>query len=238
MKVTKFALKVDFKPCLSVYTRMDSIGTALLHEFPDWNRTALSLELRNYNNRRLFRMAHNHCFFERDNPDDLSSELEFAGKVMDSALRKFEVNKISKAGVLHLFAAAQELSFEDVVVRFDNKFHASFSSLSPFDDSTLVDTAYVVNVRDRDDKTWTRNIQSGPMSRHEYFDRYPATVKLNLQSSSDLEALHSTIPEVFLFTLIDATCEDIERSRLIRNLSDVATASNQMAGRLNSFFLE
>ena len=120
-----------------------------------------------------FQMFFDYCYFECDSPDDLMAKVRLGTKLVDTALKKFEVNKLERVGIAQFWIAADARSFQDLVLACDTKFHVPLDRIPAFDDCKLSDTAYIVSAAERDSKlVWT--VQVGLMTRSEFWGKFAA----------------------------------------------------------------
>jgi hypothetical protein len=217
---------------------MDSVGTSRIHEFPQWERGALSLTVRNPEVHRCFSMAYMNCYFECDFPEDVDREIALALETGEQALKKFEINKLTRLGLAQFFTLETDRGFDDLVHRLDAKFHKPFSDLSPFQDFRLSDTAYTITINDKSGEQWSRTLQIGPMTRGEWFTRFPLDVRQFKIETQSIESYKTQIPEMFTFISIDAGYVNGTRQQLIRNTPDVARQSQRIAQDLLTYIEE
>jgi hypothetical protein len=153
-------------------------------------------------------------------------------KCLETALRKFELNKLERVGIGQFFVAADERAFQDLVLRCDKTFHVPFASISAFDECRIADTAYIVSAAERNSK-WVHTIQVGPMTRSEFWAKVPLDPRLYDIEKHLISYYKEMIPETLVFISIDASCTQCDRQQSMINLPDVASRAAQMAAQLH-----
>ena len=94
-------MRARFKPAIVVYNRMDVVAISLSESFPDWERTALAIELRNNDFHRRIQIDFRNCIYVCDDPVDIQAEIRLGVEAM--ALYHYFPNK---AALLEAMATA------------------------------------------------------------------------------------------------------------------------------------
>jgi hypothetical protein len=233
IKLHKVAIKAVYKPTFAPYERMDSVAMQLTADFAYWQRHQFAVELWDTDSHRIFQMQFNNCYFGCDSPGDVTETVHFGSKLVDSTLKKFEVNKLERLGVAHTYIVPEAGSFQNLVFRCEKAFHVPVHSISAFDGYELHDTAYVVNVEDKSAR-WTYTVMVGPMIRTEFLAKNPIDMRLYDIERYPVNHHRDAIPETLLYLSIDAGRTDCDRQQAILNVPEVSRRSLKMAQQLSS----
>ena len=198
---------------------MDEVGLSLNSQFPDWQRDPLQLKLKNLSTPSMFGVSHSNCIYQNFNPSDVQKEVAGAAGLIEDALKKFQVNNLERVRVVCQGAFPSGLTFENLAIRLDRKFHKQFSEISAFDESTMTDMAYVINTADRTPSHWTRNITLGPMTKAEWRSKFPIDFEMHQITDSARKSCDERIPEVFTNITIDSQLGKSIRADAMRNLA-------------------
>jgi hypothetical protein len=85
LPLKKLVLEMRYKPDVGFYGKMDSFGTEFAGDFPDWERSPLTLELRDKKKHRRLYLSVKRLFIDVDEPDrelDLGFAERLAGKIV------------------------------------------------------------------------------------------------------------------------------------------------------------
>ena len=58
----KLVVELRYKPELGFYSKMDAVGANLSDDFPHWQRSPLTVEVRNRKKHRRVFLGHQRCF--------------------------------------------------------------------------------------------------------------------------------------------------------------------------------
>jgi hypothetical protein len=236
-KIQKLMMRFGYKPNLAVYTRMDAVAATMTDEFPQWERSALSLDLRNPELHQRFQILFNYCYFSCDEPSNPTESVAMANRLMDFALKKFEIGKLERVGVAYFSIVEDKRSFRDLVLACDKAFHVPLATIPAFDDCHLADTAYIVSAKERDTK-WSRTVQVGPMIKSEFLAKFPFEIPLYDLEQKPLKAFQDAIPETFMFVSSDVSCIQCDRQYAASNLPGAFSRSRVMTERLHALVKE
>lgn len=197
--------ELRFAPTLRVYSAMDAIGIELAEAFSEWQRSPLTLDLRDQKHRRRFFMSHRRSFFERINVQTAATELDQAKSLFDMLHHRLQFTQIARVGIRQLVAFDAKKSFKELTNITSKKLFATDAMSGPFQKGELQDVGYVVVVKVA--TGWSYNLQIGPMSRDEWFERIPHE-KGVFPSEKEFQDYRDSFPKDFLY--IDVDCFRLE----------------------------
>src|ERR1700685_285674 len=104
LPLNKLVVDLRYKPELSFYGKMDAIGLELAGEYADWQRTPLTLEVRDRKKHRRLFLSYNRAFLDVDEADP-DGDFSHAEKLMRTVCPKLDVKQSLRIGVRQWFAA-------------------------------------------------------------------------------------------------------------------------------------
>jgi hypothetical protein len=167
----KFVLEWRYKPNLAFYNLMDELGAEFISQFPDWQRTPLALEVRNLKKHRRALFSVDRCFYERDEPDELTMNIDAAKAVFEKSCKKLKIQNLSRVGLRQWFAYSVPETFETLVKLIAKRFLSNDSRLQALLGGECRDLAYNVDLNDA--SGWKYNIRLGPMEKTQWFQAIP-----------------------------------------------------------------
>jgi hypothetical protein len=229
----KFQFKIEYAPTLHVFSRMDSTAMLLGHDFPDWERSANWIELRNWERRQVLRIGFKESYFCCDDPPVLNDEVHLGIRCMQQIAKRCEI-----AGPLKAFADIQMLSeydgsFDELVALMHRKFHVQLPALPDFEQFDVADIAYVIAFKERGNTDWYRKLTAGPMNRKEWLIKNPLTMRASDLSGQLMDRHKSSVPPVFIFASLDGLRDNLRSNQLADAVPALLDSSLSLA---NSFF--
>lgn len=203
----KIVLEVRYEPKLEFYRRMDEFGETMSSEFRHWERSPLSLELRNRKYHRRLYLSHSRIFFERDNPQVGASECDSGVNYFNKAFKILPIKAFSRIGLRQWFLVNIDKSFPAITDSVAKSFYNRESDVAAITPGTINDLAYVVNYDHKDG--WEYNLKVAPMRRDEWFSKVAheegiyGSGKEKADKEESFSEYKETIPENFLFIDID-----------------------------------
>ncbi len=231
-RIKKLALKVEYPPTLRVYSRMDDVAIKLASYFPDWERGAVAIELRNWDRRHTFKMLHKESLFLCDDPPVLNDDVRLGIHCLEAALKRFDCNRNLTASVGIHFVSGIDTEFDQLVHAMDAKFHVPQGSIPAFNGFTLLDTSYTIELKDDGHTGWTRKITAGPMTRTEWLSKNSLTVRISHLTGEEMDRHKQSVPPVFVFLALDSTRAGMGLRETIDMLPQIVQSTTEMA---NSF---
>lgn len=235
LPVKNLVIEWRFTPQLAMYSTMDKIGLHFADDFPDWQRSPLTLELRDKTRWRRFFMSHRRCFFDVVSPSDtgLSAEFDKAHALFDRTADELDLREIERLGFRQWFAFPCEDEFESLVRRFTGKFHSQDQSLKDLLQAEFVDIGYVVDMKTADG--WKYNLRAGPMKKEQWFSIVPHERQV-LKTQSSFDEYESNFPSQFLYVDIDCYSESLPRSEARTLIDKMRRKSHEIAKNLSQYF--
>jgi hypothetical protein len=208
LPIRNLAIEWRFPPSLRTYGAMDQIGLHFGDRFPDWERSPLTLEVRNKKRRHRLFFSFRRCFFDRIGATDadLNGEIELALEVFDRFGQAVTVEKIDRVGLRSWSAFERPEPFKELVARFEKKFHPADGKLVHCLLGTVSDSGYMADVETADG--WKYRLWAGPMERAQWFELVPHEINL-FESRDDFLKYRTDIPERMLFIDIDCHKSDM-----------------------------
>lgn len=191
---------------LAVYSAMDRIGIENRDNFADWQRSALTLELKDKKFHRRFAMAHNRTFFHVADPQTPAVEVDKALALFDRLAHQIELQTITRVGVRQWATFKWDDSFKDLVKLCVKRFQPQSESLKQTLRGTLDDMSYHSEVTHSDG--WRYNLRVGPMTRAQWTEAV-SHEEAAFGDKDEYNAYKEQIPENFLYADIDGFKEDV-----------------------------
>jgi hypothetical protein len=231
----KLVVEVRYKPDLSFYEKMDQLGMDLASEFPDWQRSPLTLELRNKKHHRRLFFSHSRSFYEADGADP-DTEFQYAGDRLKKASEKLSLSTLQRVGVRQWFAANLEKSFALMVDEIGQRFLGKNDELSNILNDKRDDLAYVVVFETKEG--WKYRLQLGPMQKRQWFEMVlhePSIFEAAEEGSETFDKFQKLLPEQLLYMDIDFYVENQPTNRFVEFLTAVRTRSHDITTSLIDF---
>lgn len=229
----KLVVEVRYKPDLGFYAKMDAIGQELTEEYPNWQRSPLTLEVRNQKKHRRLYLSSGRTFLDFDGVDPAAGDFDHAEKLLGKVCQKLGVKEFSRIGVRQWFAADIDKSFALMVDEFSERFLPKGTELGEILSDKTTDVAYVVECETGDG--WRYNLRLGPMQRTQWFQI--VAHELNAFEQGDeatetFEKFRQTIPEQFLYVDVDCFGEQMAAGELNGFISSARRRSHGLATKL------
>jgi hypothetical protein len=235
LPLRKLVIELRYKPELTFYSRMDAVGTALADDFPDWQRSPLTVEVRNKKKHRRVFLTHQRCFYETDlAPAGSVGEFEFAQKTLLDVCSGLSVKDLKRLGVRQWFASDVDKSFAVMVDEVTSRFLNRSSDLSAILTDKPRDVGYVVDYETPDG--WRYHLRLGPMTKEEWFQtiHYEGGIfeAAEEEDPASLQQYRKTIPENFLFVDIDCYKDNVSTVDFRELLTTFRRRSQEIVDRL------
>jgi hypothetical protein len=233
LPLKKLVVELRYKADLGFYSKMDAVGVELADDFPDWERSPLTLEIRNKKKHRRLFTSVKRAFFDVDggSPD---SEFIFVEKLLRKVCAKLEVKQLSRSGIRQWFTADLGKPFALMVDEFSERFLPRGDYLKSILTDKTKDVGYVVDFET--DEGLRYNLRMGPMLKSQWFST--VAHELNAFEQSEEESANTfanfqaSFPEQFLFIDIDSYQEDQPADKLDRFLSSAHRRSHDLVSKL------
>ncbi len=228
----KLVVELRYKPDLGFYGKMDGIGQELAEEFPDWERSPLTLEVRNNKKHRRLFLSVERAFIDVDaaEPDAEFGRVE---KLLGKVCPKLGVKDFLRVGVRQWFVADLNKSFALMVDEFAERFLSKNPDLNSIFGDKTKDVAYVADYETAEG--WRYNLRMGPMMKSQWFATVahePGVFEWKEDDTETFEAFRQSFPEQFLFIDIDAYKENHPADKLDKLLGSVRRRSDDLASKL------
>jgi len=226
-------LVVDWRydPSLAVYSAMDRLGLEFREQFADWQRTPLTLELRDKKQVRRFVMAHNRTFYHVISPlDGASSEIDKALQLFNRLAELIEVRHVRRVALRQWFSFKVQEPFRELTRISQKKFLAQ----APQEvlQGTIDDMSYVVDVIHGEG--WGYSLRAAPMLKEQWFQVVPYQEEA-FESSHAFDSHKDVFPEAIFYVDIDAHKDDVPLSDMNLLLRSMRTSTDKIASDLNAF---
>lgn len=224
----KLVVEWRYKPELGFYGKMDAVGIDHADHFPDWQRTPLTLELRNRKRHRRVFLSVRRSFFDCDGLENQASEFEFAGGILDRVGGKLELGTYERIGVRQWFATDLHKTFTALMDDVYQKFYQHNQALIAVVGTRVKDVAYVIDVEHADG--WRYNLKLGPMRKQQWFDFVQYELG-NFEDEDDGETFakfRASIPEQFLFIDMDCYQTDLPAAKSLAFVRAVQPRSQEI----------
>jgi len=235
--VKNLVIEWRYKPNLAVYTKMDQVGIDFAEKYPDWQKSPLTLEIRNKKSKRRFFISYRRCFFEVIGPrdKDVAAELERASKLFDRIHRDLDLNKLERVGIRQWAAFARDEPFAEMVRRANRKFQPQDPQFLELLRGNVVDVGFVADVKT--EQGWNYSLRVGPMEKAQWFDTVPHEVEM-FSGTEEFAEYRQEFPDRFLYVDIDCFKEDVALSDLPALVSAISMASRDTMSDLWKYYEE
>lgn len=202
----KLILEWRYAPNLKIYRMMDSLGGDLHDQFPDWERSALTLEIRDKKRHRRIFYSHARSFFEADferiDQEDYTRQVEVGKDALGKVAHSLEFTELQRLGMRHWFAMADDRSFPALVDVIRERFYAN--GFDGVHDATIADVSYQTSFEHS--KGWGLNLRIGPMERLQWFQEAVPYERGIYERTIEVDAFRKMVesfPKQFIFVDID-----------------------------------
>ena len=230
----KLVVELRFKPDLGFYGKMDSIGQELAGEYPDWERSPLTLEVRNRKKHRRLFLSAGRAFIDIDDVDE--SDLSHAEKLLEKVFPQLGAKQLKRIGVRQWFAAELGKPFAMMLDEFEEKFLPKNSQLASILSDKTKDMAYVIDCETPDG--WRYNLRLGPMTRSQWFlfvGHEMNAFEQGDEATETFEKFRQSLPEQFLYIDIDCFKEDETGDGFQSFFSSARRRSHDLAAKLIAY---
>ncbi len=234
----KLVVEWRYKPELGFYGKMDAIGIDYTNQFPDWQRTPLTLELRNRKKHRRVFLSVRRSFYDSDGPENQATEFDFAAGVLDKVSGKLELGTYERIGVRQWFATDLHKTFTALVDEVYKKFCQHNEAITAVVGTRVKDTAYLIDVEHPDG--WRYNLKLGPMQKKQWFDLVQHEPG-NFEEEDDGETFakfRASLPKQFLFIDLDCYQADLPAPKTPAFVRAVRTSSQDLVQGLIKYCQE
>jgi hypothetical protein len=236
LPLKKLVVEVRYKPNLRFFGQMDAVGLELTDEFPDWERSPLTVEVRNKKKHRRLYLASKRAFCDIDgaNPSTDFTQLE---KLLTKVCTKLDVKTFGRIGMRQWFAADIEKAFALMVDEFVARFLVRNDELNAVFTDKTTDVAYVVDCVTNDG--WKYNLRMGPMVKSQWFSTVAHESSMFEQSDDDggetFAKFQAGFPQHFLYIDIDCFHEEQDRHKLGEFLTSARRRSQDLVSKLIAY---
>jgi len=233
--VRKLVIELRYKPELSFYGRMDTVGMKLGEQFPDWERSPLTVEVRNKKKHRRVFLCWNRCFYEADlESADPNREFECAQGTLCDVCSALSVHELKRVGVRQWFACDTNKAFAAMVDEITDRFLHRGEELRAILTDNVHDVAYVVDYETHEG--WKYHLRLGPMTKEQWFQvvHYEPGifVRLDEDASTTFEEYRKTLPDNFLFVDIDCYQDEVPTDRFGELVTTFRRRSHEIVSKL------
>ncbi len=228
----KLVVELRYKADLGFYGRMDTIGLELAGEFDDWERSPLTLEIRNRKKHRRLYLSVKRTFLDVDAADP-DSEFGQTEKLLGKVCRKLEVKEFRRIGVRQWFAADLNKPFALMVDEISERFLPCRPDLGGILTDKTKDVAYVVDYETSEG--WRYNLRMGPMMKSQWLlmvAHEPNNFEQGTEATESFEKFQQSFSEQFLYIDIDCYKADQPADNLDKFLTSVRRRSQDLAAKL------
>ncbi len=237
LPIKNLVVEWRYEPRLALYSKMDQIGLDFAEDYPDWERTALTLEIRNKKHRRRFFMSYRRSFFDAiiSAGSDASTELDQAAKLFERLSNNLEIHTPKRIGIRQWAAFKSEDPFSELVRRATKKFHPTSDSLNQLLRGTIRDIGYVADITT--DQGWKYGLRAGPMERDQWFQLVPHEQGL-FESPQELTTYREEFCERLFYIDLDCFKEDVPPSDLTSFISVIRSTSRDIISDFYKYYSE
>lgn len=228
----KLVVELRYKPDLGFYGKMDGIGLELAEDFPDWERSALTLEVRNRKKHRRLFLSHSRAFIDVDAADP-TNDFDRIEKVLRKVCPRLAVKEFARIGVRQWFVADLDKTFALMVDQFSERFLPKNADLTGILTDKTKDVAYVADFETGEG--WRYNLRVGPMEKSQWFTTVAhemGAFEQGDEATETFEAFKRSFPDQFLYIDIDSYKEDQPTDKLEWFLVSVRRRSHDLATKL------
>ena len=231
----KLVLEWRYKPELAFYGRMDQVAIQLCNDYPDWERSPLTVDLRDKKRHRRVHLSGRRGFLEADGPNPLT-DIDQAGKLASKVCRELQIAVLTRLGIRQWFAADLDKPFALMVDEVAQRFLNRGPDLSAILADKIHDVAYTVDYETSEG--WRYNLRLGPMLKSQWFQTilYEAG---NFETGDDevetFEKYQAGFSDHFLFIDVDCYRDDVNVDKLDPLVANIRRKSHELVERLIEF---
>ncbi len=229
LPVKHLVLEMRYPPSLAFYTAMDRIGLDLSDSYPNWERSPLTLEIRNKKLRRRCYLSFQRCFYEAIGFAAVHSEVQRASKFFDKMHHELKFTNVHRIGLRQRLAVTSSEPFTEMVQRTVKKFQPPDEPLTDLLRGSIEDVGYNVDVLA--DNGWKYHLRFGPMEREQWFEVIPHEVSL-FESAEEFANYKEGFPDRYFYIDIDCYQNDTTYSDLVSLLTSMDSISSEILGDL------
>jgi hypothetical protein len=232
LPLKKLVVELRYKPELGFYSKMDAIGIDLAEDYPDWERSPLTLEVRSKKKHRRLFLSVRRAFIEADQADS-DTEFSTVESLLKKVCSKLEVKTLERIGVRQWFAADLNKSFALMVDQTAERFLLRTPEVSGILGDKTKDVAYVVDYESPDG--WLYHLRLGPMLKSQWFmtvAHEPRCFEDGEDAKETFEKFQESFPEQFLFIDMDCYKEDQPVDKVNGFLTSARRHSHELAKKL------
>lgn len=230
----KLVVELRFKPDLGFYGTMDSIGQELADEYPDWERSPLSVEVRNKKRHRRVFLSAGRAFVDIDEVEE--SDVSHTEKLLEKVFPRLGAKQFKRIGVRQWFAADLGKPFALMLDEFADRFLPKNPQLGSILNDKTKDVAYVIDCEVAEG--WRYSLRLGPMTRSQWFlfVGYEMNVfEQGDEATETFERFRQSLPEQFLYIDIDCSKEDETADGCQKFFSSARRRSHELADKLIAY---
>jgi hypothetical protein len=231
----KLVVEWRFKPELGFYTRMDPVALGLSKDYPDWERSPLTVEVRDKKRHRRLHLSVKRAFFDADGPNPLT-EIDQAGKLASKVCRELEITSLTRCGIRQWFAADLDKPFALMVDEVAQRFLNRGPDLTAVLADKVHDVAYTVDYETSEG--WRYNLRLGPMLKSQWFQTIlyePGNFEAGDDAVETFEKYQDGFPDQFLFIDVDCYRDDVAADKMEALLTAMRRKSHELVARLIDF---
>jgi hypothetical protein len=222
-------LELRYDPALAFYSVMDKIGLELAETYPDWERSPLTLEIRNKKLHRRCFLSSQRCFYEALDFAAQGTEIERATKLFEKVHRELKFTKVRRIGFRQWLTATSDEPFAQMVKVMVRRIHPQDDKLHNMLRGCIEDIGYIADVLS--EHGWKYHLRLGPMERKQWFELIPHEVGM-FDSAVDFKKYQDAFPERFFFIDLDCYKDETTYSDLVLLLSSMRQVSSEILGDL------
>jgi len=204
-------------------------------DFPDWERSALTVEIRDKKRHRRIHLSVKRGFFDVDGPNPLI-DVDQPGKLASKVCRELEITSLTRCGVRQWFAADLDKPFALMVDEVAQRFLNRGPDLTAILADKVHDVAYTVDYETNEG--WRYNLRLGPMLKSQWFQTI-LYEQGNFETGEDavetFEKYQDGFPEQFLFIDVDCYRDDVGADKMEALLTAMRRKSHELVARLIEF---
>ena len=110
----RLVIDLRYRPTLRVYAHMDSIGVHFAKDFPDWERSALALEIRNRKTHRRLIVTHRQTVYDSLSPTADTAEFELVKEAVNLTCKRLDFQQFERFAICAWFVTASKQQLGDL----------------------------------------------------------------------------------------------------------------------------
>lgn len=224
--------ELRYAPNLRVYAAMDLIGIELSESFTEWQRSPLTLDIRDQKRRRRFFMSYRRSFFEAVGVESVTGELDQAKALFDKVHHRLQFTQIGRLGIRQLVAFDAKKPFKELTNIASKKLFATEALSAPFMKGELQDVGFVVDVKTG--LGWSYKLSVGPMSRDEWFERIPYEKGI-FPGEKEFNDYRDSFPKDFVYIDVDCFNSEFPYSDFPQTLVSVRSTAADVISEVMKF---